>query len=273
MRRLGTAIPLVLAVGLAISALAHADNAPVLASSHPPSGGPGATVIQGTDVADDVSARFQRSATPTTSATNYLISDPAGVIPGENCVAISTTEVTCPSFSGADFADTFSAVLAAPGDDRFEFSGDFHGTKIYSGIGNDQIFGGSGRDVIFGEDGRDKLRGRDGNDRIDAGLGSDVLVGGAGNDRLYADDGEADKKIKCGPGHDVARIDHGISERPASSESARIWLDRGLSGPPVAERGHSRIAAIHGEFAAVWARIRPCAQTSARRRFDGTSRV
>lgn len=202
---------------LAIPQSAHAETGVVLASSNPQSGGPGSTSVDGTDFADTVTVRFQASPTPSTSNGHYVISDPAGVSAGSNCAAASATEVICEQFSGADFADVFVAVLGS-GNDEFRFGGDFHGTKIYAGLGNDQILGGSARDAIFGEDGQDSLRGRGGNDRIDAGSGRDGLLGGPGNDRLYAADGEADKQIRCGPGHDVAEIDHGIDPRPIGCE-------------------------------------------------------
>ena len=146
-----------------------------------------------------------------------MISSAAGVTPGSNCFAESQTTVTCESFGAGTLADDFTASLGA-GDDQLRFSGDFHGSRIFPRIGDDQIFGGIARDVIVDEGGNDRLRGRDGNDYIEAGTGSDSVAGGSGNDRLHAEDGEADRKIVCGPGHDVAHIDLSLDPQPVGCE-------------------------------------------------------
>jgi hypothetical protein len=50
------------------------------------------------------------------------------------------------------------------------------------------------------------------------GPGQDRLLGGPGNDVLNAVDNQADTRINCGPGRDVARIDRFIDPDPVNCE-------------------------------------------------------
>ena len=70
----------------------------------------------------------------------------------------------------------------------------------------DDLRGRGGRDRLRGRGGRDCLRGGAGADRLNGGPHADRLAAGAGGDRVNARDGERDR-VRCGPGHDRARVD------------------------------------------------------------------
>lgn len=83
----------------------------------------------------------------------------------------------------------------SPAVTSIEFNGD---------AGNDVAIGGQSSDDLDGGDGDDVLRGGDGQlDYLTGGPGRDKLFGEAGLDGLFAEDGEADRKIECGPGANV----------------------------------------------------------------------
>ena len=77
--------------------------------------------------------------------------------------------------------------------------------------GNDVLQGGSGNDVLHGGDGVDRMYGGAGNDVLDDAprthQDADYYDGGPGNDVIFSRDGERDVVV-CGPGHDVAKVDH-----------------------------------------------------------------
>jgi hypothetical protein len=72
--------------------------------------------------------------------------------------------------------------------------------------GGDCLRAGRGKDRAAGGGGNDRIGGALGRDRLNGGKGKDRLNGGRGNDRIQATDGERDR-VRCGPGHDVARVD------------------------------------------------------------------
>jgi Ca2+-binding RTX toxin-like protein len=69
------------------------------------------------------------------------------------------------------------------------------------GLGADRVRGGPGADRLRGGPGADQVNGLQGDDRIWGGFGADGLLGQTGLDRIFADDGDVDGKINCGPGN------------------------------------------------------------------------
>jgi hypothetical protein len=123
----------------------------------------------------------------------FILSDRAGVTPGNGCVANSSTRVRCPLAAGK----TVGGVAAVLGDKN-----DF---AIASGT-DAQIAGGSGNDRLFGSGHDDTLLGDKGNDDLEGGVGQDELIGGSGNDRIQARDSFTDA-VSCGSGRDKLTAD------------------------------------------------------------------
>ena len=106
-------------------------------------------------------------------------------------------------------------------------------TLIGSGAGDvafglgagDRIEGRGGHDCLIGGSGNDVLRGELGSDRLTGGRGDDVLVGGPGTNAYDAGPGKdtVDARngrrelVRCGSGHDRARVDG--SDRVVGCES------------------------------------------------------
>jgi Ca2+-binding RTX toxin-like protein len=147
----------------------------------------------------------------------YLISDTAGVIPGQNCAALSSTSVQCVRLAIYGPGDGFGAVLQA-GDDTLRLTGDARYGRLDGGPGADTIISGNARNVIVGDDGNDTLRGHSGNDGLFGDRGLDALHGGGGNDRLEARNLDRDRLIDCGAGRDVALIDPMRDPKPIGCE-------------------------------------------------------
>lgn len=66
---------------------------------------------------------------------------------------------------------------------------------------------GTGADRLIGSDGANFLAGTRGADLIAGHRGRDELFAGGGDDLVRAADGERDRRISCGPGHDRAVLD------------------------------------------------------------------
>ena len=84
-----------------------------------------------------------------------------------------------------------------------------NGKDTISGAGgNDDIFGKGGSDRLFGDSGNDDVFGGGGrSDLLQGGLGQDDLFGQKGFDFANALDGQANDRVDCGRGFDVAAID------------------------------------------------------------------
>jgi len=105
--------------------------------------------------------------------------------------------------SGAALADN---IEGDGGNDRLVGT---NGKDTISGAGgNDDIFGKGGSDRLFGDSGNDDVYGGGGRyDRLQGGLGRDELFGQEGFDIANALDGQANDRVNCGRGFDVAAID------------------------------------------------------------------
>jgi hypothetical protein len=123
----------------------------------------------------------------------FILSDRAGVTPGNGCVADSSTRVRCQLAAGKAVGG-IAAVLG----DRSDFA-------IASGT-DAEIVGGSGNDRLFGSGHDDTLVGGSGNDVLEGGVGQDGLLGGSGNDRIQARDSFTDF-VSCGKGRDRLTAD------------------------------------------------------------------
>jgi hemolysin type calcium-binding protein len=83
-----------------------------------------------------------------------------------------------------------------------------NGKDTISGAGgNDDIFGKGGSDRLFGDSGNDDVYGGGKSDTLQGGLGQDELFGQQGSDFANALDGQANDRVNCGRGFDVAAID------------------------------------------------------------------
>lgn len=119
--------------------------------------------------------------------------------------------------SSAAFTGPVNALRAAHGCDASAGKAPRRGASA-SGTkagGNDSQSGGRGLDFQLGDFGNDSQKGGSETDLIVGGPGADRLVGGPGHDIILAglgadlvdaDDGEKDL-VKCGPGHDRAKVD------------------------------------------------------------------
>jgi hypothetical protein len=155
--------------------------------------------------------------------------DPAGVVAGAGCVALSPTSARC---SASMVQDTL--VQLGDGNDSLTVTG-AGSVRAFGDSGDDNLTGGDNGDAIDGGPGRDRLRGAGGPDLMRAGRGreTDSLSGGAGGDVLGGNDGAnvldggsgidqlnaaggrdlvkardgGPDEIYCGRGRDRARID------------------------------------------------------------------
>ena len=105
------------------------------------------------------------------------------------------------------------AVIGTNGAD--ELTGGDGGDVMVGFAGRDRLRGLAGHDCLIGGSGRDRLNGGDGSDRLTGGSGPDRLVdrkgvnafdAGPGNDFIDARNGQREV-VRCGPGHDLARVD------------------------------------------------------------------
>jgi Ca2+-binding RTX toxin-like protein len=104
--------------------------------------------------------------------------------------------------SGAALADN---IEGDGGNDRLVGT---NGKDTISGAGgNDDIFGKGGQDRLFGDSGNDDVYGGGKSDTLQGGLGKDELFGQEGSDFANALDGQANDRVNCGRGFDVAAID------------------------------------------------------------------
>jgi Ca2+-binding RTX toxin-like protein len=104
--------------------------------------------------------------------------------------------------SGAALADN---IEGDGGNDRLVGT---NGKDTISGAGgNDDIFGKGGQDRLFGDSGNDDVYGGGKSDTLQGGLGKDELFGQQGSDFANALDGQANDRVNCGRGFDVAAID------------------------------------------------------------------
>jgi Ca2+-binding RTX toxin-like protein len=74
-------------------------------------------------------------------------------------------------------------------------------------LDNEVLEGSNERDRLVGSNGPDTIWGREGGDVIVGNRGADDLEGFAGRDLIDARDGQRDRLIDCGSGHDRARVD------------------------------------------------------------------
>jgi Ca2+-binding RTX toxin-like protein len=146
----------------------------------------------------------------TRTGATYMVTDSAGVTPGNGCSGGGTT-VTCPDpggsvsrviANGGEGSDRLLLTVAIPG----ALTGGPQGDRITGGPAADQLRGVGDADVLKGGHGPDRLHGGAGGDLAVGGPGKDGLFGEQGADRLRARDGERDV-VDGGPGHDRATAD------------------------------------------------------------------
>jgi Ca2+-binding RTX toxin-like protein len=83
----------------------------------------------------------------------------------------------------------------------------------------EKVAGTSLADLLFGSRNNDVLVGLAGDDRLKGRAGADIFKGKGGIDILLARDGQADKKLSCGPGansRERAKRDRGLDPTPKS---------------------------------------------------------
>jgi Ca2+-binding RTX toxin-like protein len=74
-------------------------------------------------------------------------------------------------------------------------------------VQTENVIGTAGKDDITADANANVLEGLDGDDRLDGRAGPDRFLAGFGNDKVFANDGELDPLIDCGPGTDEATVD------------------------------------------------------------------
>ena len=102
------------------------------------------------------------------TAGGYVVTDTAGISPGERCTKIKSTSVRCAQGSGADEVRNLS-VGSFAGDDTIKIA------SSVSGMSQVWLDGGSGNDTITGGPTDDHISGWFGEDHIDGGGGDDLI--------------------------------------------------------------------------------------------------
>ena len=190
------------------AAISLAAAAPSIATVHPEAFPPRPSglsfTFHGTAARDDV--RIDLGIDPEA----HNVEDPAGVVGAVgDCQPLGPTAAECRAYDG-DYRGRLRA-----GNDEVHVYGAAVDGKLHGGDGLDFLFGSGGDEEIYGGKRNDYIQGGEGADLIDGGSGSDYLSGGINSDKIRADDGEADRRIDCGPGSDdVARIDRKIDPQP-----------------------------------------------------------
>ena len=93
----------------------------------------------------------------------------------------------------------------------------------------EKVAGATLADLLTGSPNNDVLVGLAGNDRLEGRAGADIFKGKGGIDILLARDGQADKKLNCGPGknsREQAKIDQGLDPTPKSCRAAEPAVPR-----------------------------------------------
>jgi RTX calcium-binding nonapeptide repeat (4 copies) len=168
---------------------------------------------------------------------DHVVDDTAGirVLPGDPkpCFQEGANRARC----GDSGAIGVPGGSTGTGEEFRVFLGDRNDLFTSDNIGDIEVFGGSGNDALLGSSkpqnilptpfseepgvdrgikyseilngqrGNDRIKGFDGADGLNGGPGRDALDGGKGNDAINAKDGRRDRRVKCGPGRDVAVID------------------------------------------------------------------
>jgi Ca2+-binding RTX toxin-like protein len=157
------------------------------------------------------------------TADRFVIRDKASRMVGEQCERIDRHALRCETaFDGG------LRVRGEDGDDSLRLRRNMpHSGILIGGRGQDLIRGGAredfldgggARDLISGGNGGDSLDGRGGDDVMRGGAGDDLLgaveepgrdvfSGGGGRDDISAVNRDADRRIDCGPGPDIAYVD------------------------------------------------------------------
>lgn len=200
------------AASLVVGAAAQAGSSVSTAASYPPEGGPGSMTISGGPAANRLILSMEQGT------GSYLVSDAAGIVPGNDCETIDAHQIRCARHTSAALPDRFGASLG-DGDDQFAIEMFGRGGEINGGEGDDTIRSAEHRNVVLGDDGQDRLVGRGGNDGLIGGHGRDSLYGGRGNDRLDARQRDRDRVVDCGRGNDVALLDRRLDPKPRGCET------------------------------------------------------
>lgn len=78
---------------------------------------------------------------------------------------------------------------------------------LSGGAGADSLDGGPGNDLLRGGAGPDELKGGTGADELSGGRGTNIYDAGPGRDSVRAKN-RVRERVRCGPGHDEALVDH-----------------------------------------------------------------
>ncbi|MGC1165758.1 MAG: calcium-binding protein [Solirubrobacterales bacterium] len=160
-------------------------------------------VVQGGPDADDL--RISQTA------QGWVISNAAGIFPGEGCVSVTSnaTAVSCPGaaalvvVTGNAGGDNIVIDPSVPASAKVRVNGNAGADTLFGGPEDDVLEAGenyngpdNGNDVLHGEGGNDVLYADPGGDQLDGGVGEDLLVssvevcqghrfdGGAGEDTV-----------------------------------------------------------------------------------------
>lgn len=157
------------------------------------------------------------------AADRFVIRDRASRMIGEQCERIDRHALRCETAFDGELR-----VRGKDGDDILRLRRNMPRTAILlsgrghdlirGGMRNDFLDGGGARDLIIGGNGGDSIDGRGGDDVMRGGGGDDLLgaveepgrdvfSGGGGRDDISAVNRDADRRIDCGPGSDVAYVD------------------------------------------------------------------
>lgn len=109
---------------------------------------------------------------------------------------------------------TFFQVNTGSGADTINLIGDYLGSHVNLGSGDNVLNGGGGRDFVISGHGDNSISTGAGEDLIFTGKGNDILDGGIGADRISSGDGDdtikydsEDDRIDAGKGNDTLVID------------------------------------------------------------------
>lgn len=168
-------------------------------------------------------------------ADRFVIRDKASRMIGEQCERLDRHALRCETAFDGELR-----VRGEDGDDILRLRRNMPRSAIpLGGRGQDLIRGGSrdeyldgggARDLISGGNGGDSLDGRGGDDVMRGGAGDDLLgavdepgrdvfLGGGGRDDVSAVNRDADRRIDCGTGPDIAYVD---PEDPRARRCERV---------------------------------------------------
>ncbi len=177
-------------------------------------GGPGDDLLESGDEYSGTSGADVLNGGP---GNDGLVADPGGdqLNGGDGNDLLVSSAALCQGhrFDGGGGLDTVSYARSKPSGTLVMALGGTGGTKRGCAT-PDSILGTN--ESLEGSEGNDKMIGDSGNNTLFGHGGRDIFLGKGGSDSIEAIDGQADKRIDCGPGHDQGAAIDSSDPKPKS---------------------------------------------------------